>query len=278
MTATGSQRPGIIFGAILTIPLAFSFSAARAEEGGKTSSSGPIPVVSVPSPAGEEIRIYTELVKQNPKDPDAYYRLASAYYRNGAYLQAEENFQKTIEINSEDVEAWLFLGLSRVFMGQQVKGMEALETALSKRPNDPRIQSYHCQAMAELGNLGEAADCFKKSLEKNSTQCTLWIQLGRVYKRMRTPESYKEAEAALKRAAQECPKQYEPFDELGLFYYFQSRFQDASNAYCQAFERNPDPKYRNHQLDSLRDISKVSPFTVPCLKPGEEEGFRPVKP
>lgn len=223
----------------------------------------------------EELAYYRRKVEENPGMARTHFDLASAYYRNGILWEAEKEYLKTTELDSSDVEAWFYLGLCRASLAKDGEAVEAFERAAGQRKQDKSVRWIRCMAMSQLSRVAEAVACMEEDIKDDPENCRKLNVMARLYKAQRSSASLLKAEIHLKKAAQHCPQSFESWDELGKFYFLQGRYQEMVNAYCMAFPFQPDPRYRLGQMDVFRDLSQKVPLEVPCLLPGEEQGFTP---
>lgn len=108
----------------------------------------------------EALACYAEAVRLSPDDARQYYNIACLQRTLGDLDDAESNFDKTIELNPRDYEAWKLRSDLRTQTPQR-NNVEALESLLEKGIDDNVGEANICYALAkELEDLGEAERSF----------------------------------------------------------------------------------------------------------------------
>ena len=109
------------------------------------------------------IRQYREAVRENPQDDRAYNDLGNAYYSNGQYEKAIEQYQKAIKVKPE----WVYysnVGDSYRALREWETSITYYQKAVELNPEDPVIHynlylAYHAKGMYKEAeeSLREAA-------------------------------------------------------------------------------------------------------------------------
>lgn len=105
--------------------------------------------------------------EKNKKWPDLYCRLGDVYLNMRRLTDAETNFKRALEIDSENSEA--HLGLCRVFL-QQKRNADAIEEGLTSIGlifHNPRAHYYVGVAFHRMGKIVEAIQALKISTIQN---------------------------------------------------------------------------------------------------------------
>lgn len=79
------------------------------------------------------------IVRDNPTYRDSLTLLGRAYYTKGRYGDAFQMLQRAVAINAEDEIAWLVLGTTQLRLGDDEKGLKAVQgglTLLGKATSD----------------------------------------------------------------------------------------------------------------------------------------------
>jgi tetratricopeptide (TPR) repeat protein len=158
-----------------------------------------------------DIRIFKQVVNENPGSVEAHFELASAYYEAGMYKDAIDNLQKTISLSPNYAEAYVNLGLALY-----------------------RLELYH-----------ESIEAFKKAIEIRPSFFEAYNGLGMTYVEL---EMYGEAVKNFKKTIELRPDNIEAHHKLGTAYLCSGKFQDAIELYEQALRIQPDYAHAHYNL------------------------------
>jgi tetratricopeptide (TPR) repeat protein len=86
----------------------------------------------------------SEIVKEDPTYKDSLTLLGRAYYNQGTYETSRQMLQRALRVNSEDEVAWLTLGLAQLRLGEDDKGVETLQGAITlvSKVSKPGYRGY----------------------------------------------------------------------------------------------------------------------------------------
>lgn len=133
-------------------------------------------------PSNEEIRKYTEKIKQNPNDYVAYNNRGSSYAAElGQYERAIRDFNKAIQLNPNYDMAYRNRGLTYFKLGQYERAIQDYNKAIQLNPNDSGTYNNRGVAYKELGQYERAIQNFNKSIELNPNYDKVYYNRGNVY-------------------------------------------------------------------------------------------------
>ncbi|MGH7768415.1 MAG: tetratricopeptide repeat protein [Candidatus Binatia bacterium] len=71
------------------------------------------------------------VVREDPTYKDSLTLLGRAYYNTGNYEVAKQILQRALLVNKDDEIAWMALGLAQLRLGEDDKGIETLQGAIT---------------------------------------------------------------------------------------------------------------------------------------------------
>jgi tetratricopeptide (TPR) repeat protein len=99
----------------------------------------------------------------------------------GRFQEAAAAFQKVIDLDRDNVEAWFFLGQSCFGAGRCQEGLNAHEEAIHLQPAKAPYWVGKGSCLLCLGRTDEALSAFEKALELNKTSDYAWYGAARCY-------------------------------------------------------------------------------------------------
>ena len=84
------------------------------------------------------------IVKEDPTYKDSLTLLGRAYYNQGVYETSRQMLQRALRVNKEDEIAWLTLGMAQLRLGEDDKGIETLQGAVTlvSKASKPGYRGY----------------------------------------------------------------------------------------------------------------------------------------
>ena len=73
----------------------------------------------------------TPIVGEDPTYRDSLTLLGRAYYNQGTYETSRQLLQRALRVNKEDEIAWMTLGMAQLRLGEDEKGIETLQGAVT---------------------------------------------------------------------------------------------------------------------------------------------------
>jgi len=144
----------------------------------------------------EAIAEYEAAIKLAPTQPGLHEELGSEYRNANKIPEAEQAFQRELEIDPHNVLARYKLGALAVEQGDGAKAKELIEEALKQKPG--LIHSDYNLGRAEmlLGNDAMAATHFERATQTDTDLEVVeqaWYQLGTAYRRIHRTEEARNA-------------------------------------------------------------------------------------
>lgn len=74
------------------------------------------------------------------------------------YAEANEEYQKALELDPEDSEIYLALSISNMLLGDLEAALSSGKKAAECNPNDPLVFTNLSRILQKMGKFGEAED------------------------------------------------------------------------------------------------------------------------
>ncbi len=143
-------------------------------------------------------------ISENPKDADAWCQIGLILLGQGNEKEAEDVFQRVVQLDDKQYRAWAGLGL----------------------------------IAAKMDRLREAEECYKKAVKINSDFDDAWIALARIYLHRK---KFKDAEKAFKKCKPKTPdRKLLLAMDMGFLYLSWEKFSKAEEEYRKALVSKPD--------------------------------------
>jgi tetratricopeptide (TPR) repeat protein len=154
----------------------------------------------------EAITEYEAAIKLAPTQPGLHEELGSEYRNANKIPEAEQAFQRELEIDPYNVLAKYKLGAIAVEQGNGAKGKGLIEAALREKPDLVHADYNLGRAEMLLGEDEAAAVHLKKATVTDTDPEVVeqaWYQLGTVYRRLRRMDEARTAMATFQRLKDE---------------------------------------------------------------------------
>lgn len=181
------------------------------------------------------------------------------------------------------------LSTNRVDIGQILPSGRAARDTNSVRPTSAALDTEALRKAAYLakkaknfedsGELAKAVETYREALEVWPYTPAVWAQLGRVYLRQK---DYWHGQIALEKAAEGDPGSAAVFNDLGVAYLVQQKFDRAMTMFLAATDIDPNyvPTYFNKSLCfiGLNDRAKARDALEQFLRmsPDDARGLREI--
>lgn len=136
-------------------------------------------------PSNEEIRKYTEQIKQNPNDYVAYNNRGSSYAAElGQYERAIRDFNKAIQLNPNYDMAYRNRGLTYFKLGQYERAIQDYNKAIQLNPNFADAYNNRGVAYDDLGKYYQAIQNYNKAVQLNPNDADYYYNRGITYEKI----------------------------------------------------------------------------------------------
>lgn len=146
----------------------------------------------------DAIAEYEAAIKLAPTQPGLHEELGSEYRNANKIPEAEQAFQRELEIDPQNVLARYKLGAIEVEKGDGAKGRELIEAAAQEKPGLVHLDYNLGRAEMLLGNAAAAASHFERAVKTDTDPQVAeqaWYQLGTAYRRLHRTEEARTAMA-----------------------------------------------------------------------------------
>ena len=133
-----------------------------------------------------------------PPQSGLYEALGSSYWRIAKYQEAQEAYEKALELDPNDTLTLYKLGCLRIDRSDAAGGKSLLDRVAAVDPGLIMTNYYLGRAELQLGNNQAAVEDFEKSIRDNKDEDTTkqaYFQLSRAYRRLHNLPAAQEAEA-----------------------------------------------------------------------------------
>ena len=179
---------------------------------------------------------------------------ATTAFNAGKGEEAVAAFRKLTDMNPDNADDWVKLGLAYELDNNPEQAKAALERALSIDPSNENalLNMARNQLIAE--DYDAAIETNKQVLEKNPKNAIAWMNIG-------TAQAQKDdANAAIeayRKAVQIDPKLAHAWFNLGKTYEKVQEYDNAAKGYEQALRLNPKDQEARQSLQKVRSAAKT---------------------
>src|SRR5271156_6495425 len=106
--------------------------------------------------------VLDDSLKQDPKNPNAWYNLGLLAKNTGESAAAIEDFKRVAEIDASDADTWYFLGTAYAQAKQFPQAIEAFQHALQLNPLHASAEFGLSRAYQQSGDVDHAREHLKK--------------------------------------------------------------------------------------------------------------------
>jgi TolB-like protein/cytochrome c-type biogenesis protein CcmH/NrfG len=114
----------------------------------------------------EAIRSSTRALELAPDLPESHVSSGIAHCMNSDYGQADREFQRALQLDRGNFEAWYFYGRSKVHEGDIRRAIELFEGAATVRPEDYQSKLLQAQLYVSIGEPDKAIAVTREGLER----------------------------------------------------------------------------------------------------------------
>ena len=211
--------------ACCTIPFLFAQASSPESESEKARQ-----LVSA-GRSDEAIPIYNQLAQEFPANPDVFLNLSIAEFNSKRFRDAAHHAEAALKIKPDLAAADLFLGASRLTLGEYTSAVGPLEKAVAARGTDVNARVMLAEALSGAKRYDEALEQFRISAELLPDNPRVWYGLARTYDAL--------AEQASRELQTKWPESSYALVLSGDLCLKQHRYGAAFNAYNEALSKEP---------------------------------------
>ena len=110
-----------------------------------------------------------------------YYNRGYNLYNKGEFKLSLKAFEKTIELDRKDVDAWGMKALVLAEMGRYKEAIRTFKKAIELESNDVNIWANYSASLLDLGELQEGLEAANKAIELDSNYAMGWYNRACYY-------------------------------------------------------------------------------------------------
>ena len=176
---------------------------------------------------------YNKVLELDPKHLSAHNNLGGIFQKLGDPQKAKNCYERAIEINPNYVDAYNNLGIIFKELGKNQKAKECYEKAIKIDPNYVDAHYNLGIAFKELGDLQKAKDCYEKTIELNPNYENAHNNLGTIFQDL---GEYQKAITCYEKAIAINPNYSNPYTNLGTIFLNLKEYQRAEDCYRKSIE------------------------------------------
>ena len=184
-------------------------------------------------------RIGREILERiSPKsDDNSWFDQGCQQLERGDFEDALFSFEKVIELEPDNHEAWRKRGNALADLGRLEEAINSYDKALEFKPDDHYFWCIRGIALADLGRFEEAINSYDKALEFKPDDHYFWCIRGVALADL---GRFEEAINSYDKALEFKPDLHEAWNSRGVNLADLGRFEEAINSYDKALEFKPD--------------------------------------
>jgi tetratricopeptide (TPR) repeat protein len=167
----------------------------------------------------------------------AYFQEGSALVKLGQYEEAIVNFDRALEINSQNDLNWLCRAATLAHLGKHEEAIISYDRSLEINPDSDLAWLSRGETLTELGRYEEAIISYDRSLEINPQFDSAWNNRGIALDNL---GRYEEAIISYDRALEINPEDDLAWNNRGIALDNLGRYEEAIISYDRALEINPE--------------------------------------
>ena len=187
----------------------------------------------------------TENINSEIKD---LFKLALENQKQNNFDQAEINYKKILEIDSNQFETIFFLGTLYAQTKKFEKALELLNKGIQINPKVADLYNNMGLIYKEMREFDQSLKYFKKAVEVNENFAIAFSNLALVYKDLK---NFKESEKNFLIAIEKKPNNFDFYNNLGVLYKDFDYFEKAENIFKKILSEDPKNLLANLNLGNI---------------------------
>jgi tetratricopeptide (TPR) repeat protein len=221
---------------------------------------------------GDSIAVYRGLAHRFPRNAEVILNLTIAEYKAGRYSDAAAHAAAALLLEPRSFTPHLFLGASRLALGDAAGAVQPLSKAVDMQPNDRNAMVLLADALLGAARYADAAERYESVARILPDSPRVWYGLYRSYHAL----GQDRADLALARlnALSDSPEKHEA---AATAHESQGRYRDAAAEWRRALDLHPEnPPIRRRLVLALfqsNDHAAALPVAEAALArdPGSSE-------
>ena len=207
------------------------------------------------APAAAVIRL-DEALKTFPASPRLWLARGIADLKDGKNVEAAQSITKAIDLDPNFAQAYAYLGLVKVQIGDYSAAVKLYEKALANDANLAVVHQMIADAMLQQtdGDTARIEAELKKSIALDKTFTPAHLTLGKLYVRM---QRWTEAAAELNEVVRAAPDVAETYYQLGRVY-ARLKMKDESNAALAKFKELSESQKKQSETELRETVRRLA--------------------
>jgi predicted Zn-dependent protease len=180
----------------------------------------------------QAIALYRELNEAVPNNPGLKLNLGMALHMAGKKREAIPELEQAVKLDPQMAPAWLFLGTTRLQLGEASAALKPLRTVLLLQPDQHQARQMLADALLSLDRLEEANAEYRRLASEDPRNPQAWYGLGRSYELLST--------TTFEKLQKWDPESAYVLSLLAEARLREQQFSSAFYLYRRALERMPD--------------------------------------
>jgi len=179
------------------------------------------------------LNVFLDVLDLETENVDALIQVGLCYRHLEQYHQAIEYYEKAIAIDPENSVAYNNIGYSYECQKDLDRAIEYYEKALEIDPSYDRAVVNLTNIFLKRKEYGNAVRIYKNALKKDPLNVANWIDLGRAYRFL---EDYQESINAYQEALNLDPFSKIAWNNIGYAFYCMDEYNEAIEAYTKSLD------------------------------------------
>jgi tetratricopeptide (TPR) repeat protein len=185
----------------------------------------------------QAIEDFNRAIEIKPHHEKTYNNRGNAYHALGRYRQAIEDFNKAIEIKTDFPEAYNNRGNAYLALGNYKLAMGDINKAMEIKPDYATAHNSRGNVYQNLGNYHQAIEDYGRAIENKPRYAEAYYNRGTAYNKL---GNYRQAIEDLNRAINLKPDYPEAYVNRGFACKGLGNYQQAIEDYGSAIQIKPD--------------------------------------
>ena len=205
------------------------------------------------------IECYDKAIELNPKDENAWVFKGNVLLDNlHRYEESIACYDKAIELNTKHEYVWSQKGQALLLYQRYEESMACLDKVIELNPENEGAWGWKGNALLELHRYEESISCYNKAIEINPKNENTWNWKGCALFRH---QYYEESIVCYDKAIVLNPKNENTWSWKGCALFALQRYKESLVCFDKSIKLNPKDEYawiwKGHALDKLHSYEKA---------------------